>query len=164
MLLALCVAALAPFVADGLNVADVTRESIDQATEEELEEMTTLLMAEFETRQAEVQQLTGELAELQSSFSKLVASTTAERHKHEHWKLDFVQKIQQLSVPDDGDVPLSDIEHPGARRALASSESCTEPSGPNLMVHGVCQCNGGLIVDGRNVTQELDELLAYYEV
>eukprot|EP00750_Incisomonas_marina_P017375 INCI20290.1.p2 GENE.INCI20290.1~~INCI20290.1.p2 ORF type:complete len:169 (+),score=42.27 INCI20290.1:301-807(+) len=162
-LFALGVAVLAPCAADGLAVTDVTAESIAQATEAELEEMANLLVAEFETRQAEVKQLTGELAELQSNFSKFLASTTAERHRNEQWKLDFMQKVQQLSASNADDEVHFDPEHLGTHRALAASNSCTEPSGPNLMVHGVCECTGGLIVNGRNVTQELDELLAYYD-
>lgn len=41
--------------------------------------------------------------------------------------------------------------------------TCSEPGGPQLFVHGVCSCTGGLLVHGRNITKELDTLRAHSE-
>lgn len=42
------------------------------------------------------------------------------------------------------------------RRRL--SRTCTDPGAPELWVDGLCSCTGGLLVNGRNITAELDEL------
>ena len=46
------------------------------------------------------------------------------------------------------------------RRLSLSSGTCADPSDARLLVEGVCSCTGGLLVEGRNVTQELNELQA----
>ena len=45
------------------------------------------------------------------------------------------------------------------KRDLSSAGTCAESPGARLLVGGACSCTGGLLVQGRNLTQELDALV-----
>ena len=100
---------------------------------------------------AEVASLQTDIAELQRQHDSLVISTTTQRHKEVQWRQKMQGQVEQLTGRRFAPAVST-------QRRVLSSDTCGDPSGPALLVEGVCSCTGGLLVDARNVTQEMDNL------
>eukprot|EP00750_Incisomonas_marina_P001807 INCI11675.1.p1 GENE.INCI11675.1~~INCI11675.1.p1 ORF type:complete len:454 (+),score=62.85 INCI11675.1:147-1508(+) len=107
---------------------------------------------------ATIDALRTDLSDLKEKYDALVASTTAQRHEEAQWQRETTEKLQSLA----GRRRLSSAV--STQRRGLSSDTCGDPSGPALLVEGVCSCTGGLLVEGRNVTAELDELATALEL
>ena len=103
---------------------------------------------------ATVDELRTDFSELEQTLDELVASRAARGKEHAQWQQETTAKLQSSLA---GRWRLSSAVSTQQRR-LASSDTCGDPSGPTLLVEGVCSCTEGLLVEGRNITQELDEL------
>ena len=103
---------------------------------------------------ATIDELRTDFSELKEKCDALVASTTAQRQRDAQWHQDTAAKLESLA----GRRRLSSAV--STQRRGLSSETCGDPSGPALLVEGVCSCTEGLLVEGRNVTKELDKFFA----
>eukprot|EP00750_Incisomonas_marina_P024678 INCI5139.24.p1 GENE.INCI5139.24~~INCI5139.24.p1 ORF type:complete len:488 (+),score=59.76 INCI5139.24:219-1682(+) len=126
--------------------------STDQE-EEDLRRLVAVLVEQNTQLTAAADGIRADLSQLQQQHGALVASTTAQRHEHALWQREATAKLQSLVGGRRLSAPVS------AQRRGLSSGTCADPSGPRLLVDGVCSCTGGLLVEGRNVTAELDDLL-----
>ena len=120
----------------------------------DLRELVDVLVEQNEKLMATIDELRTDFSELQGTHDELVASTTAHDHERTQWQQETTEKLQSLASRRRLTSALST-----QRRGL-SSDTCGDPSGPTLLVEGVCSCTEGLLVEGRNVTKELDELSA----
>lgn len=111
-----------------------------------LEEQQTLTVATIDRARAD-------LSDLQKKLDGLVASTAIRHQRRAKWHRDTAVKIELLVARRRVASAIST-----QRRGLSSSYyTCDEPSTSHLLVvDGVCSCTGGLLVEGRNVTKELD--------
>ena len=98
--------------------------------------------------------LCADLSELRQRQDALVASTTAQHQRDAQWRQDAAAKLESVA---DRRRLASAVSN--QRRGL-SSDTCANPPGPRLLVNGVCSCVGDLLVEGRNVTAELDSFMA----
>ena len=104
---------------------------------------------------ATINELLTDFSELKEKYDALVASTTAQRHERAQWQRETNETLQLLA----GRRRLTSAV--STQRRGLSSDTCADPSGPTLLVEGVCSCTEGLLVEGRNVTKELDELTVF---
>eukprot|EP00750_Incisomonas_marina_P025486 INCI5500.1.p1 GENE.INCI5500.1~~INCI5500.1.p1 ORF type:complete len:549 (-),score=103.10 INCI5500.1:936-2444(-) len=122
-----------------------------------IEELTLIVNRLVEQNEQQEAQING----LRQELRAFTASTTAQRHRDIAWrqKTDTaVRSLQTTSRSQDANTQPTE----GARRGLlpSSGSTCASSSDePRLFVNGVCSCAGGLLVEGRNVTKELDELM-----
>ena len=93
-----------------------------------------------------------DLFQLQQKHAGLFASTTAQSHEDARWRREATAKLQSLV----GGRRLATAV--STQRRGLSSDTCADKTGPRLLVEGVCSCTGALLVEGRNVTKELDQL------
>lgn len=113
-----------------------------------------------------VTKLRDSLTQLRNNYDALVASSTAATETHAHFRRIAALKLEQLkgsSLLDNNNVvPAAGIGTPPLQRRSMSEEKCVVGSstGPELSVRGVCSCAHGLLVEGRNITQELDAAAA----
>ena len=117
-----------------------------------LHELVDVVVEQNAQLTAAAQELKTELSLLQQELDALVASTTAQHTEQAQRRLEFAEKL---------DVLLSGQRLPtgaSSQRRSLSSDTCSDPAGPQLVVDGICSCTGGLLVEGRNITDELDEL------
>ena len=89
--------------------------------------------------------------ELLSKHKNLAMSTARDRQRQVEWRRDVGQQLEGLKRYAGAE---------GATRRSLSTDSCVDPAAPLLSVDGLCSCADGLLVNGRNVTAELDELKA----
>ena len=108
--------------------------------------------AEQKQLSAALDELRADLVHLRQRYGILFASTTVQRHKQAEWQRDTTARLESMA----GERRLSTAI--SSHRRL-SSGACVDPSGPQLAVDGVCSCTSGLLVEGRNLTKELDYLL-----
>jgi len=101
---------------------------------------------------ATIDQLRTGFTNLKEKYDTLVASTTAQHHAEAQWQRETTEHLQSLA----GRRRLTSAV--STKRRRLSSDTCGDPNGPELRVEGVCSCTGGLSVQGRNVTRELDLL------
>ena len=98
-----------------------------------------------------------DISRLQQKHDELVVSTAKQHQKHTQWHQDTAAQLETLAAAGKKS-RLATAPSLTQRRDLSSDDACGDPSGPQLLVEGVCSCAGGLLVEGRNVTKELDVL------
>ena len=106
---------------------------------------------------SKVDGLRTELSQLQRDHKQLQHIHDANEQKYERWRRETNAKLQ--SLVGGGRRRLSSSAVSTRRRGLSSADACSDPSGPQLLVEGVCSCTGGFLVEGRNITKALDSLL-----
>ena len=94
------------------------------------------------------------IRELQRRYDSLLASTIAQRRKEAQYQQEVERKLERLTRVRGLSTAVS------TRGRGLSSHTCADPDAHALLVKGVCSCVGGLLVEGRNVTKELDMLEA----
>ena len=108
-------------------------------------------LAEQNTKLASTtDQLGADISQLQQQYDTLVASTATQRDKQQRWRRETAKQLESLA----GRWGLSTAV--STQRRGLSSGTCTDPDAPELFVKGVCSCTEGLLVEGRNITKELD--------
>ena len=103
--------------------------------------------------EATIDELRTDFSDLNDKYDDLVASTAAQSHERAQWQRETTEKLQSLA----GRRRLTSAA--STQRRGLSADTCGDPGGPTLLVEGVCSCTGGLLVEGRNVTKELNSML-----
>jgi len=91
-----------------------------------------------------------DIAKLRQQYDYFIVATTTQRDKDKLWRLKTAERLESLA----GSRRLSTAVST-KRRGLASG-TCADPNAPELLVEGVCICTEGLLVEGRNISKELD--------
>ena len=131
-----------------LNVSDTDAEDLRGSVDVLKQQQPRLL--------ATIDGLRADFSELQQKHDDLVALTAAQHHREAQWHQDTASKLESLAGRRRLSPPVS------RQQRGFSSGACADPDAPTLLVEGVCRCTGGLLVAGRNVTKELDELALHH--
>jgi len=100
-----------------------------------------------------VAELRGHLIHLQQQYDAFGALTASRRDEQERWRRGTAEKLESLSGGRRLSSAVSTKQHG------LSSGTCADPDAPALLVQGVCTCTKGILVQGRNVTKDLETLL-----
>eukprot|EP00750_Incisomonas_marina_P012273 INCI16696.1.p1 GENE.INCI16696.1~~INCI16696.1.p1 ORF type:complete len:416 (+),score=76.58 INCI16696.1:200-1447(+) len=143
-----------------------------------LERLADVLGRQNAQLEAAMEELRGDLELAHEQHHKLASSIQKQQQRDRQWLREVDEKARLLlssggsgsssssssSGGGGGEGPLwpttSGSTQQQQRRGLSSSDaSCEGPlSGPQLVVNGLCSCEGGFLVGGRNITHELDRL------
>jgi len=121
--------------------------------ENDLRGLVAVLVEQTNQLQQELSQIRNAYDTLQQDSVQLQQKHATHERKYARWQREINKKIN--SWVGGGRRHLSNATST-RRRGLSSSSTCSDASSPQLLVEGVCSCTGGLLVAGRNVTEELD--------
>ena len=155
----LCPAVLASEVDDLRGFVDEMLTRIDR-----LEYANTQLAIENQQQQATIERQSKRIDSLEATASQQQVNMEQLRKEIDHQHVDNLVTKRDLSPLQSslgrqrGPV-LSNVDD--SRRAL--STTCEKPTGPRLLVEGVCSCQDDVLIGGRSVGEQLDNLTASVE-
>ena len=120
--------------------------------EADVNELIDILVKQNARLTAAADALREDLFQLQQTYNALFLSTAVERHEQARWQRETSKQLASLA----GRRTL--VTAASTQPRELSQGACADASAPQLLVEGVCSCTEGLLLQGRNVSKELDEL------
>eukprot|EP00750_Incisomonas_marina_P016632 INCI19241.1.p1 GENE.INCI19241.1~~INCI19241.1.p1 ORF type:complete len:529 (+),score=102.99 INCI19241.1:257-1843(+) len=120
-----------------------------------LQEQLELVEEQFAQQLGQLQALQRNVQAFEKTVDRAVSSTAKRRQTSDLWEQSALKAVNQIQQAADNTARLATLQ--GDRRFLSQSSSCRASSlSPTLSVSGVCRCTNGMLVQGHNVTHDLN--------